>query len=158
MRACALTDPSNCSLGACEAPREAAIESDPQAVGPRPGSAEVGHVEPGLAYVDLHGEHDLSTKGVTKPALAEAAAHSNVLVDLSDCDFMDSMVVLWLIQTAREVQARSERLVLVIPATQTEVARVADLLNLSAVFPIYPSRQMALAVLQTSNGSGRARG
>ena len=129
------------------------MASNPPAVGPRPGSAKVGHFEPGLAYVDLHGEHDLSTKGVLKPALAEAAAHSNVMVDLSDCDFMDSTVVLWLIQTAREVQARAEILALVIPVTQTEVARVAGLLNLSAVFPIYPSRQAALTVLQASNRS-----
>jgi anti-anti-sigma factor len=101
----------------------------------------------------VHGEHDLSTLKVLKPALAEAAAHSNVLVDLSDCDFIDSMVVVWLIQTAREVQARAEIVALVIPAAQKEVARVAGLLNLSAVFPIYPTRQAALAVLQAHNES-----
>jgi anti-anti-sigma factor len=126
--------------------------SVPPTVGRRPGSAEVGHVQPGLAYVNVHGEHDLCTQQVLKPALTEAAAHSNVIVDLSDCDFIDSMVVVWLIQTAREVQARAEVLSLVIPATQTEVARVAGLLNLSAVFPVYPSRQAALAAFQVGNG------
>jgi anti-anti-sigma factor len=117
----------------------------PQALGPAPGTVEVGYIGSGLACVELRGEHDLNSEAVLKPALAEAVAHSSVLVDLSDCAFIDSMVVLWLIQAARTVQARAERLMLVIPDAQTEVARVAKLINLSEVMPIYPSRQAALS-------------
>ena len=80
-----------------------------------------------------------------RPALADAAAHAGVLVDLSDCTFIDSMVVVWLIKAARTARARAARFVLVIPDAQTEVARVAKLLNLAEVMPIYPSRQAALS-------------
>src|SRR3954468_17128605 len=116
--------------------------------GPDRGTVEVGHLEPGLAVVTMRGEHDLSTMPLLRPAFERATAHSNVLVDLSDCSFIDSTVVTLLIKAEQTVQTRDEELVLVIPPQQRVIARVAEVLHLSECFPIDSSRDVALARLQ----------
>jgi len=120
---------------------------------PQPGTVEVGHHEPGLAVVSMHGEHDLSTVPKLRPTFEQATAHSNVLVDLSDCAFIDSTVIGLLIRAAMTVQARDEQFVLVIPPEQAQVARVAETAGLTEIFPIHLSRDVALANLKLANDS-----
>ena len=114
---------------------------------PLPGTVEVEHPAPGLALVSVRGEHDLSTTAELTQALEHAARHSNVLVDLSDCSFMDSSVIQALVKTALALQARGEQLALVIPPEQRVVARVAHMTRLSEILPIYPSHDDGLANL-----------
>ena len=113
-----------------------------------PGTVEVEHHAPGLALVSVRGEHDLSTTPELTQALEQAAAHSNVLVDLSDCSFMDSSVIKALIKTARALEARGEQLALVIPPEHRFVAQIAHMTHLSEIFPIYPSRGAGLASMR----------
>jgi anti-sigma B factor antagonist len=108
----------------------------------------VHHEAPGLAVVTLRGEHDLSTEGALTQALEEAAAHSNVLVDLSDCDFVDSTVIAALLRVARMVTERGERLALCIPDAQRQITRIAEMTQLGELLPIHTSRAAALASLQ----------
>ena len=108
------------------------------------------HDVPGLAIVTLEGEHDLSTRELLAGALQRAAAHSNVLVDLSPCTFMDSTVINVLISTAHDVQAAGERLALVIPPGQRRVARVAEMTGLDKLLAVYETREAALAALRPS--------
>ena len=114
-----------------------------------PGTVELAHHAPGLAVVTMHGEHDLSTAPELTQALEQAAARSNVVVDLSTCSFIDSTVISVLVKTARGVQARDERLVLVIPPEQRQVARVARMTHLAEIFPIHPTRAAALTNIQS---------
>lgn len=115
---------------------------------PEAGTAEVHHEAPGLAVVTLRGEHDLSTEAALTQALDEAAAHSNVLVDLSDCDFVDSTVIAALLRVARAVSERGEQLALCIPAAQRQITRIAEMTHLGELLPIHTSRAAALASLQ----------
>ena len=78
-------------------------------------------------------------------AIEEAAANSNVLVDLSPCTFIDSTVITILIRTAESVRAGGEQLVLVIPPAQRAIARVAEMTGLGQLVPLYDSREAALA-------------
>jgi anti-anti-sigma factor len=112
------------------------------------GTVEVHHEAQGFAVVTLHGEHDLSTERALVRALDEAAAHSNVLVDLSDCDFMDSTVIAALLRVARTVTERGEQVALLIPAAQRQVTRVAEMTHLGELLTIHTSRASALASLQ----------
>ena len=114
---------------------------------PLPGTVEVAHAAPGLAVVSMRGEHDLSTAPELMRALERAAAGSNVLVDLSECSFIDSTVIKAFVKTANTIHARGERLVLVIPPDQTQVARVAEMTQLAKLFPIHAARDAALASL-----------
>jgi len=111
------------------------------------GTVDVAHAAAGLAVVTLEGEHDLSTREVLAGALQRAAAHSNVVVDLSLCTFMDSTVINVLISTANTVAAGGERLALVIPPEQRRVARVAEMTGLDKLLAVYETREAALAAL-----------
>ena len=113
------------------------------------GTVEIGHHAPGLAVVSMHGEHDLSTAPELMQALEQAAAHSNVVVDLSECSFIDSTVIQALVKTARGVHARGEQLVLVIPSESRQVARVAQMTQLAEILPIHPTQRAALASIQS---------
>lgn len=112
------------------------------------GTVDLVHDVPGLAIVTLEGEHDLSTRELLAGALQRAAAHSDVLVDLSPCTFMDSTVINVLISTAHDVQAAGERLALVIPPGQRRVARVAEMTGLDKLLAVYETRDAALAALR----------
>ena len=114
------------------------------------GTIEVAHAAPHLAVVSLQGEHDISTSESLEQAFAQAAANSNVLVDLTDCTFIDSTVITVLIRTAEAVKAGGEQLVLVIPPAQRAIARVAEMTGLGHLMPLYDSRDAALAALPGS--------
>jgi len=124
--------------------------------GPQPGTVEVAHLgRAGLAVVTMHGEHDLSTIPLLQPAFEQAIAHSNVLVDLSDCAFIDCTVIALLMRAANAVQARGEQLALVIPPEQRHVSRAAAMTGLSEFFGVYSSRDTALARLRLANDRAR---
>jgi anti-anti-sigma factor len=101
----------------------------------------------------MRGEHDLSSLPVLRPAFEQATAHSNVVVDLSDCAFIDSTVIALLFRAAKVVQVRGEQLALVIPPEQRQVARVAAMTGLSDFFAVHSSRETALAGLRHASGS-----
>jgi anti-anti-sigma factor len=101
-------------------------------------------VQPGLACVRLRGEHDLSTKPRLTEALAKAAAQINVVVDLTECGFIDSSVIAAFFQAGREVGQVGGRLELVIAATG-EVRRAAELTALGTVLPVRETMAEALA-------------
>jgi anti-anti-sigma factor len=118
---------------------------------PLPGTVETTHHAPGLGVVRLRGEHDISTASELTEALEDAAAHSDVLVDLSECDFIDSSVIGLLIRIAKMLQARDEQLVVVIPSESTNVARVAHMVRLSELMPVKTSHDDALASLERAH-------
>jgi anti-sigma B factor antagonist len=125
------------------------LRTPPPGDKPRPGDVAVEHYAPGLAVVSMRGEHDLSTAPELTQALEHAAAHSDVLVDLSECSFIDSTVIGALVKTARAVHAHGEQFVLVIPPAQSLVARIAQMTQLAQIFPIHDTRSAALAGIQS---------
>jgi anti-sigma B factor antagonist len=115
----------------------------------RRGRVAVGHHARGIAVVTMRGEHDLSTQPEVADALAQAAAHSNVVVDLSECSFIDSTVIQELVKTSHAVSAKGEQVILVIPRKQAAVARIADVTGLAQIFELHPTTDAALASLET---------
>jgi anti-anti-sigma factor len=111
------------------------------------GQVAVSHHGRGVAVVTLRGEHDLSTRPVLAQALQLAAAHSNVVVDLSECAFIDSTAINEFIKSSRHVQASGERFMLVIPPEQAHVARVARMVQLAEIFEVHESKDAAFASL-----------
>jgi anti-anti-sigma factor len=115
-----------------------------------PSTVEVDHDQSGIAIVSLRGEHDLSTRASLTDALQRAAAHSNVLVDLSLCTFVDSTVINVLLGAAQTVKAGGEQLALVIPPGQRRVARIAEMTGLGELLAVYATRDAALAAFGRS--------
>src|SRR3954453_21902111 len=60
---------------------------------PAPRTVSLERHSPAVAIVTLRGEHDLATRAEINAALARAGGEADVLVDLSDCSFIDSSVI-----------------------------------------------------------------
>jgi anti-sigma B factor antagonist len=120
-------------------------------------AVEVGFRPPGIAWVTLHGEHDLSSQECLSEALAAASAKRDVLIDLSDCTFMDSSVVAALFRASQKLSERGGRLELVIPESATTMKRVADLTQLAAILPVHETRHAAIARIYAGDHSIRIR-
>lgn len=136
-------------IGAMMAPQPAQLAAVP--------AVEVEFRPPGIGFVTLHGEHDLSTQQCLSEALATASAKRDVLVDLSECTFMDSSVIAALFRAGQKLKERGGRLELVIPESATAIKRVADVTLLAAMLPIHESRNAAIARIHTGDHSIRIR-
>lgn len=119
-----------------------------------PGQVTVGHHARGVAVVTMRGEHDISTQPVLGRALELAAAHSNVVVDLSECSFIDSSVIKEFIKASDTVRAGGEQVILVIPREQAQVARVATICGLAQIFELHESKDAAFASLEGGHAEG----
>jgi anti-sigma B factor antagonist len=100
---------------------------------------------PGIALVQMRGEHDLSGKQALTEALASASDQLNVLVDLSECTFMDSSVLGVLIPAGQDIKQRGGRLELVIPPEATTAHRVAKITRLAEFLRIHETRAAGFA-------------
>jgi anti-anti-sigma factor len=108
-------------------------------------AADITFPRAGVACVTLRGEHDLSTRPLLTAALAQAIEQANVIVDLSECTFMDSSVIAALFQAGRNLSALGGRLELVIPAGTGTIQRTADLTSLASILPVHETAAAALA-------------
>ena len=107
-------------------------------------AVEVEFPEPGVACVKLRGEHDLATRQPLTEALASAGAQPHVLVDLSECTFMDSSVVAAFIASHLDLGERGGRLGLVIPPHASAIQRVAQITALADIVPIHETPAAAV--------------
>jgi anti-anti-sigma factor len=88
------------------------------------------------AIVSLHGEHDLATSA----ALAETLRplYGDVLVDLSDCSFVDSTVIRALITAAQELDREGHSLSLVVPPENASIGRTLELVRIGELLRVHP--------------------
>jgi anti-anti-sigma factor len=120
----------------------------------RPPPIEVDIQGAGVVIVALRGEHDLSTQPEVAQALTRASDYPEVLVDLSDCTFMDSSVIAALVGTSRKLESRDRRLELVIPADAHTVQRIACLTNIAELIPVHDTREDGIAAIARRLGDG----
>jgi anti-anti-sigma factor len=88
------------------------------------------------AIVSLRGEHDLATTPALRDALSPVLG--DVLVDLSECTFVDSSVIGALIAASLELQREGHALSLVIPPENVNVARTLEIVRIGELLRIYP--------------------
>lgn len=110
-------------------------------------SVEVEHPEPGLAIVSLRGEHDLASRKALAETLARAGEGRNLLVDLSECTFLDSTVLGVLLANSLEREAAGDRLGLVVPPEAQIVFRITRVAGVASFMPIYASRDAGVESL-----------
>ena len=113
---------------------------------------------PAVALVSLIGEHDLGRCDQIKDAFdAAAMRRRNLVVDLTRCAFIDSTVISLLLYAQREITCDGGRFAVVIPADSGPVARVAQIVRMAEMLPVYASLEAALAsaeAFSASFGSG----
>jgi anti-anti-sigma factor len=93
------------------------------------------HAPAFAAVVKLCGEHDIATSAEIREALA--AILGNVLVDLSDCAFVESSVVTALVLDSRERAHEQQRLELLVPSANATVTRTLELSGLTEMLTIH---------------------
>jgi anti-anti-sigma factor len=113
------------------------------ATAPRP--VELAFHRLGVAIVTLRGDQDVGSKEALSEALESAGPQLNVIVDLTECTFVDSSVVSTLMTAGRDLEARGGTLSLVIPPKAASVQRVAKLSGLADALQLHPSRGAAIA-------------
>jgi anti-anti-sigma factor len=121
----------------------------PHASRDEPGSVEVEPHGPNVVVVTLRGEHDLNSKQVLREALASAGADANVLVDLSECSFIDSTIIGVLVQAFQAQAERGRRLELAIPPAAHAVQRVVTIAGLTTFLSMHETRSAGLASMQS---------
>jgi anti-anti-sigma factor len=90
------------------------------------------------AVVSLRGEHDLAT--ADEIARAIQAIDGNVLLDLSDCTFIDSTVIGVLFATNQRLERDGRYLEVVAPVQNANVARTLELVRMRDVIGVHGVR------------------
>jgi anti-anti-sigma regulatory factor len=104
----------------------------------------------GIAVVSLRGEHDLSDSSLLCDALRTAGPGSRVLVDLSECTYLDLSVVGRLITARNRLAAGGGRLELYIAPEATAMWTIARRTGLAACLRTHTSRSDAIASLSSA--------
>jgi anti-sigma B factor antagonist len=122
-------------------------------VGPAPFQAAASDLEGGVKLLEVHGELDLSTATQLEGPL-EAAVESEdaaVLIDLADCQFIDSTGLALIVRAWQRVDASAGnggKGGLVLCCQNEQVRRVLEVTGLEHSLRVYPSRDEAAAALR----------
>jgi anti-anti-sigma factor len=115
-------------------------------------SSEVDDVR----VVAVRGELDLSTAPELEGPLDEALAggDASVLIDLTECEFIDSTGIAMIVRAWQKLDGDEERAgKLVISSNNDQVQRVLEISGLNLSIPIHPSREAGLAALRDNVSS-----
>jgi stage II sporulation protein AA (anti-sigma F factor antagonist) len=96
----------------------------------------------GGSVVRVDGELDLATKRHLEEAVQDADPSGRLVIDLSDCTFLDSSAVRVLISTARSAQDAGGQVALV--ASDAGVLRVLEIAAVDTLLPVHPTLDGAL--------------
>ena len=121
--------------------------------GPPPGPVTIEVVSARAAVVTLGGDHDVASRGAIADAFSVASTGRDLLVDLSDCTFVDSTIIKLLLQTMRALEENDGRLEIVIDTeSHGHVARVAELMGIADVIPTHGTRSEGIRSLAGDDG------
>jgi anti-sigma B factor antagonist len=103
----------------------------------------------GLHAVEVHGELDQATAPELRQALANTLGDSTapVLVDLSECGFIDSTGLSLLVETKRELADEQRRFGVCCP--DDDVRRLLELTGIDEAVGLFGTRDEAVAKLRS---------
>jgi anti-sigma B factor antagonist len=122
-------------------------------VNPAPFEATAAQLDDGVRVVAVRGELDLSTAPELEAPLEDAiaAGDASVVVDLSECEFIDSTGIALIVRAwqrlDRAADGEGEGRV-VICSYNDQVRRVLEITGLELSIPIHSTREDALAALR----------
>jgi anti-sigma B factor antagonist len=112
-------------------------------------NAEIEIHSDAACVVTLRGEHDLSTSRELAMVMNLGTAYRHVLVDLSECTFLDSSALGALLRAAELARERAGALELVVaPRRGDAVRRALEIMGIDALLVIHPSRASAIASIE----------
>ena len=87
-----------------------------------------------VTAVFLHGEHDFGSRAIAGDALE--LIHSDLLVDLSWCTFVDSSLIAMMLAKHAALEREGHELVVILPPTHTHLSRTFDRLGARQLLPV----------------------
>lgn len=122
-------------------------------MGPAPFQASATALEGGVHLVEIHGELDLSTATQLEGPLEDAtqAEDAAVLIDLADCDFIDSTGIALIVRAWQRIDATAGndgKGGLVLCCQNEQVRRVLEVTGLERSLRVFPTRDEAIAALR----------
>jgi anti-sigma B factor antagonist len=122
-------------------------------VGPAPFQAAASALEGGVHLVEIHGELDLSTATQLEGPLEDAtqAEDAAVLIDLTDCDFIDSTGIALIVRAWQRIDATAGnggKGGLVLCCQNEQVRRVLEVTGLENSLRVFATRDEAVAALR----------
>lgn len=120
---------------------------------PAPFEATAAELDDGLRIISVRGELDLGTAGDLESPLEEAIASGDalVLIDLSECEFIDSTGIAMIVRAWQRLDRSADgdgsgRVV--ICSQNDQVRRVLEITGLELSIPIHGTRDEAIAALR----------
>jgi anti-sigma B factor antagonist len=122
-------------------------------VGPAPFHASASEIEGGIRLLEVDGELDLSTATQLEGPLGEAieSQAAAVLIDLSDCTFIDSTGIALVVRAWQRVDASAGNGGeggLVLCCQNEQVRRVLEVTGLEHSLRVFATRDEAVAALR----------
>jgi len=122
-------------------------------VNPAPFEASAAQLDDGIRVIAVRGELDLSTAPELEGPLEEAVAagDTSVLIDLTECEFIDSTGIALIVRAWQRLDVSADgegsgRVVLC--SYNDQVRRVLEITGLELSIPIHGTRDEALAALR----------
>ena len=120
---------------------------------PAPFEATAAQLEDGVRIVTVRGELDLGTASDLEAPLEDAIASGDaaVLIDLSECEFIDSTGIALIVRAWQRLDQSAEgdgNGRVVICSANAQVRRVLEITGLELSIPIHRAREEALAALR----------
>jgi len=118
-------------------------------VNPAPFEVKVGNLDHGVRTISVRGELDLSTAPELEGPLEQTVdgGDSSVLIDLSNCEFIDSTGIALIVRAWQRLDRGEEGHSLVICSQNDQVRRVLEITGLELSIPVHPTRDEALAAM-----------
>jgi anti-anti-sigma factor len=110
----------------------------------RAGDVEVTRetLPEGPVVVRVEGELDMATSGSFEEAIAEAGPGARLVIDLTECTFLDSSAVRVLVETARSMEQSNGKVSLV--ARDPGILRVLEIAAVDTMFPVHDTLDAAI--------------
>jgi anti-anti-sigma factor len=122
-------------------------------VSPAPFEASAAQLDDGIRVIGVRGELDLSTASDLEGPLDDAVASGNasVLIDLTDCEFIDSTGIALIVRAWQRLDRGADGAGegrVVICSYNDQVRRVLEITGLELSIQIHGTRDEALAALR----------
>ncbi len=116
---------------------------------PAPFDVSSEQLEGGVRVFAVRGELDMSTAPELERGLEQALAESeaSILVDLSECEFIDSTGIALIVRAWRRLADQGERQ-LALASGDHQVRRLLKITGVEGSIPMHESRDAALAELR----------
>lgn len=120
---------------------------------PAPFEATAARFDDGICVIAVRGELDLSTAPELERPIEDAvsAGDASVLIDLSECEFIDSTGIALIVRAWQRLDVAADgdgNGRVVICSYNDQVRRVLDITGLELSIPIHSTRDEALAALR----------